>query len=73
MKVRPRIVVAARALADAENDFRAFSQRHEAGGRQVFTKTLNYYVDALQFDSGKAMAGLDEEIEVMKSLIDETN
>ena len=73
MKVKPKIFVAARELADAANIFKAFQKKHEAGGRQVFTKKLDYYLDALKFDSGKIMAGLDEEIEVMKRLIEQTN
>jgi hypothetical protein len=33
MKVKPKIVGAARALVDAQNDIRKFHQEHEAGGR----------------------------------------
>ena len=73
MKVEPKIVGAAKALADAENEFRAFQKKNEIGDRRVFTKTLEYYVDALKFNSGKAMAGLNDEIEVLKRLIEETN
>ncbi len=54
--------MAAQKLADAENDFRFFQQKHEAIGRLGLEKTVNYYVDALKFDSFKAIAGLDEEI-----------
>ena len=42
-KVKPKILVAAKALADAENDFGTFQKKHEAGGKQVFTKTLKFY------------------------------
>ena len=73
MKVKPKIVVAARELADAAKIFKAFQKKHETGGKQVFTKKLDYYLDALKFDSGKTMAGLDEEIEVMKRSIEQTN
>ena len=72
MKVKPKIAVAARALADVANIFRAFQQKHAAGGRRVFTKTLDYYLDAVKCDSAKAMAGLDEEIQVMKRLLEQT-
>ncbi len=61
-KVRSKIVVAAQKLADAENDFRSFQQKQEAIGMLGLEKTVNYYVDALKFDSLKAIAGLDEEI-----------
>ena len=40
MKVKPKIVEAATALADAENDIRAFQKKNEANGKQVFSKTL---------------------------------
>ena len=73
MKVKPKIVAAARQLADAVNIFKAYQKKHEAGGKQVFTKTLDYYLDALKFDYDKVMAGLDDEIKVMKGLIEETN
>ena len=73
MKVKPKIFVAARELTDAANIFRAFQKKHEAGGRQVFTKNLEYYLDALRFDFGTAMTGLDEEIKVMKRLVERTN
>ena len=65
--------MAARALADAANIFRTFQQKHEAGGRQVFTKKLDYYLDALKFNSETATDGLDEEIQVMKRMIDQIN
>ena len=65
--------MAARALADAANIFRTFQQKHEAGGRQVFTKKLDYYLDALKFNSETTMDGLDEEIKLMKRLIEQTN
>ena len=70
MKVKPKI---ARELADAANIFRAFQKKNEDGGRQVFTNKLEYYLDALQFDSGKVIAGLNEDIEVIKRLIEQTN
>ena len=50
MRVKPKIFVAARALTEAENEFRAFQKKLEAGDKQVFTKTLGYYIDALKFD-----------------------
>ena len=73
MKVKPKIVAAARELTDAANIFRAFQKKHEAGSKQVFTKKLDYYLDALKFDSSIALAGLDEEIMFIQRRIDETN
>ena len=73
MKVKPKIVAATRELTDAVNILRAFQKKHEAGSKQVFTKKLDYYLDALKFDSSIALAGLDEEIMFMQRRIDETN
>ncbi len=50
MKVKPKIVAAAGELTDAANIFRFFQKKHEAGGKQVFTKKLDFYLDALKFD-----------------------
>jgi hypothetical protein len=33
----------------------------------VFTKTVGFYLDGLQFDSGKILGGLDGEIKAVKS------
>ncbi len=73
MKVKPKIIGAARALADAQNDIRVFHKEHGAGGRQVFSKKLDYFVGALSFNPETAIAGLDDEIKVVKSLMDKTN
>ena len=73
MKVKPKIVIAARELADAAKIFKAFQKKHEVTGRQVFTRRLDFYLDALKFDAGKSIAGLDEEIDFFKRLIDQTN
>jgi hypothetical protein len=32
----------------------------------VFIKTVGFYLDGLQFDSGKVLGGLDDEIEAVK-------
>ena len=73
MKVKPKIFGAARFLVEAENEIRAFQKQHEAGGRQVFSKSLDYHLDALKFNSVLAIAGLDDEIKVIESLIQTTN
>ena len=39
----------------------------------MFTKKLDYYLDALKFNSETAMDGLDEEIKFLKRLIEQTN
>ena len=50
IKVRPKMVVAARELTDVANIFRAFWYKHQNDSRTVFTNTLEFYLDALKFD-----------------------
>ena len=64
--------MAAKTLADAENDFKTFRTKHQAEGRQIFAKTVSFFVDAFKFDSQKVTAALDEEIDAMKRKIEET-
>ena len=53
--------------------FKAFVKKHETGGRTVFVKTLKFYLDSLdEFDFGKLLAGLEEEIKETKRQIEET-
>ena len=42
--------VAARELNDVAKIFRVFWDKHQHGGRTVFSKTLEFYLDALKFD-----------------------
>ena len=51
MRVKPKIVGASKFLIEAENEIRIFQKKHEAGGRQVLSKTLDHHVNALKFDS----------------------
>ena len=37
-----------------------FQNKHGAGGKTVFSKTLQFYLDALKFDPKLIMAALDE-------------
>ena len=62
MQVKPKLVAASKALANAANKFKEFQQKHEDGGRVVFTKSLYYYLSGLKFDSGKFLVDLDEDI-----------
>jgi hypothetical protein len=43
--------MAAKTLADSENDFKTFQKKHHAEGRQIFAKTVSFFVDAFKFDS----------------------
>ena len=70
IKVRPKLVLVMRELADVEKILKAFQNKHEAGGKPVFTKTPEFYFEALKFDSSKIMDALDGEIEVMKRELD---
>ena len=50
IKVKPKMIVAARELSDVANIFRAYWEKHQNGGRTVFSKKLEFYLDALRFD-----------------------
>ena len=39
----------------------------------MFANKLDYYIDSLKFNSTKAIAGLDDEIEGIKRMIKQTN
>jgi hypothetical protein len=49
-KVKPKMVVATRALTELVNIFRAFLDKHQNSKRTVFSLTLEFYLDALKFD-----------------------
>ena len=71
IKVKPKMVIVNRELADLKNMFRDFSDKNQADGKPVFTKTLGFYLDGLKFDSGTVMGGLDAEIAAVKSELDQ--
>ena len=73
IKVKPKIFVVLKELADVAKIFANFQKKHEAGGKKVFTNTLQYYLNALKFDVKKVMGGLDKEVEFMKSEIEKIN
>ena len=53
--------------------FKTFVKKHEVNGRTVFIKTLQFYLESLEeFDFGKILEGLEEEIKVTKRQIEET-
>ena len=56
------MAVVKRELAKIEEIFKDFQNEHEREGRPVFTKKLDYFLDALKFNSDKVMQGLDDEI-----------
>ena len=54
--------------------FRAFQKKHEAVGKTVFQKSLQFYLDAFNaFDEKKIKEALDKELEIMKKEIEQTN
>jgi hypothetical protein len=65
-KVTPKMIVASRELTELTNIFGAFWDKHQYGGRTVFFRTLEFYMDALKFDPLKILAGLTEEIAILK-------
>ncbi len=67
MKVRPKLVVVNRELAGLSKIIRDFDDKNSEDGKPVFTKTVGFYLDGLQFDSGKVLDGLDDEIKAVKS------
>ena len=73
IKVNSKMIVVERELADVAKIFLNFKKKHEAGGRKVYTKTLDYYFNALKFDGKKVMIGLDVEIELLKSEMGKIN
>ncbi len=42
--------MASRGVADVVNLLRNFQTKHGAGGKIVFNKTLQFYLNALNFD-----------------------
>ena len=67
------MVLASRELTDAVKILREFENKHGAVGKTVFTKTLQFYLDALKFDPKIIMDGLGQEIEVIKSELKKIN
>ena len=49
-RVRPKMVVVKRELADVVKIFKDFHDEYEEQGRPVFVKTLNYYEKLFEFD-----------------------
>jgi len=67
LKVRPKLVVVNRELAELSKIIREFDEKNSEDGKPVFTKKVGFYLDGLQFDSGKILGGLDDEIKAVKS------
>ena len=59
--------------AEMKQLLKEFEKKHQAGGRPVFIKTLRFYLDSLNaFEYKKILAGLKEEIQALKSELEET-
>jgi hypothetical protein len=58
---------------DVENILSAFQDRHQADDKPVFTKTLEFYLKALKFESHSILSGLEEEINIMKREMEKLN
>ena len=48
------------------NIFKEFKQKHVADGRVLQSKSLDLYLDYLNYDPCKVLHDLDEEIQVIK-------
>ena len=66
MRVKPKLVMASKELADAVNILKDFDNKNRVDGKIVFTQTLQFYLDALKFDQKIVTAALDQEIEAIK-------
>ncbi len=66
IKIRPKMVVVKRELAETLSIFKDFNNKNLEDGKSVFTKTFGFYQNGLKFDSDKLMVGLDEEIVALK-------
>ena len=58
--------MASRELADVAKILSAFQGKNQADGRPVFTRTLEFYLKALKFESQSILGGLEEEINILK-------
>ena len=54
--------VAGKELADVAKILTDFQNEHQDGGKPVFSRRLQFYLDAIKFESKKVIDGLDEEI-----------
>ena len=73
LRIKTKSAVVTRELAEMGDLFRAFQKKHEADGKTVFTKTLQFYLDALNsFDYNKIKVALDDEVQKIKKQIDQT-
>jgi hypothetical protein len=73
VKVKPKIFFASRELADVAKILSAFQDQNQADGRLGFSKSLEFYLKALKFESQKILDGLEEEIDTLKSEMEKLN
>jgi hypothetical protein len=62
LKVRPKLLIVNRELAGLSKIIRDFDDKNSEDCKPVFTKKVGFYLDGLQFDSGKVLDGLEDEI-----------
>ena len=53
-------------LEETSKIIRDFDKNNSEDGKPVFTKTVGFYLEELQFDSAKVLDGLDDEIRALK-------
>jgi hypothetical protein len=62
IKVRPKIIIVNRGLSDLTSIFKDFNDKNQEDGKPVLTKTVDFYLDGLKFETGKVLDGLEDEI-----------
>ena len=73
MRVKLKLVVASRKLADIENLLQAFWSKHEMDGKPVFANKLDFELEKSKLDPKNIMGGFDEEIAIIKKELEQSN
>ncbi len=72
-KVKAKSIRIQKERTEMEQIFKDFVKKHEAVGRSVFRKSLEFYLDSLnKSEYEKVLTALEEEIQELKSEIEES-
>ena len=66
------MILADRELADVWKLFSEFYNENQDDGKPVFSRSLQFYLDATKFESKMVIDGLDEDIVNLKRELDKT-
>ena len=73
-RIKAKTATVEREQAEMVSIFSDFVKKHEAGGRPVFIKKINFYLDSLdKHDYKNIRAALKEEIQALKREMEERN